>query len=490
MSALSVEDFDRARKDPAVFAEALVGQPLWPHQLEVVRSSARYRVICAGRRAGKSRVFGVLALHQAFSVPGSKVLIVSAGERSAKRLFSEVAGMAAGSPVLRGSVSDESTSTLRLSTGSTVESVPSSMAQVRSAEADLLIVDEAAFVDAVIWEAAEPTVIARPGSRVLLCSTPWGDSDHFFRQLWTRGLEQPDERVQSWHWPSSVSPLVDDVLLEDIRERSSEGYFDREYLAVWGDAEGAYFSAAEIAGAVRVDRPLLDAAALAGRRAVGGIDWGQARDASTLVAIVLDEPATAARPDSRPVFRVAMAVERFGLPFHLFIDELVAVATRVHFLSLVTELNGIGSMPSQELLRALRFPAPGEDDRKSRPPRATSGRVVVQLTTTSQSKADGFGFLKLLLQQGRLLLPDHPPLLKQLRALRFEQQPAGGVRIAVPDNAGHDDLAMALSLAALRLTDDRQLAAPQLVAGFPSATAVGWAGGVTFGGAWPTWDGE
>jgi tRNA(Met) C34 N-acetyltransferase TmcA len=160
---------EAARRDPAVFARVLIGEELWPHQLEVVASGARYRVICAGRRSGKTRVFGVLSLHKAFAQPRAKVLIVSAGDVASKRMFADIALMAAGAPLLAGSVADETKSLLTLSTGSTIECVPASMAQVRSAEADLLIVDEAGFVAQGIWEAAEPVVIARPRSRVLIC---------------------------------------------------------------------------------------------------------------------------------------------------------------------------------------------------------------------------------------------------------------------------------------------------------------------------------
>lgn len=435
---LSIEDYERARRDPVVFAEVFIGQPLWPHQVEVVRSSARYRVLCAGRRAGKTRVFGTLALHQGVAVAGSQVLIVSATDRSSKRMLADIAGMARSAQLLKSSIDDESTSRLVLTNGSEIECVPASMGAVRSAEADLLIVDEAGFVDQSIWEAAEPVVISRPGSRVLICSTPWGDVDHFFRSLWQRGTDAPDGQVRSWHWPSTVSPLVDGVLLEEIRGRSSAEYFEREYLALWGDVAGAFFSTDDIAVAVD-DVPMLDPAVLSGWPAVGGVDWGQARDASTLVAVVLDGPATDARVDGRAVYRVAFAVEWFGRPYHLVIEDLVAAARGFSFVALVTETNGVGQMPAEELRRALL--------------EAGLGDPVVPVATTLTTKADGFGLLRMLLQQRRLLLPDHPALLKQLRALRFEQLPAGGVRISVPDAVGHDDLAMGLQLAALQLMD-------------------------------------
>ena len=57
----------RARKDVGVFARALVGEPLWDHQLEVLRSGARHRVLCSGRQAGKSRTLAMGALHRAFT---------------------------------------------------------------------------------------------------------------------------------------------------------------------------------------------------------------------------------------------------------------------------------------------------------------------------------------------------------------------------------------------------------------------------------------
>ncbi|HET9779540.1 MAG TPA: hypothetical protein VFP81_09685 [Propionibacteriaceae bacterium] len=106
------------------------------------------------------------------------------------------------------------------------------------------MVDEAAFIDPEIWRASEPSVIARPNSRVVLSSSPWNTPDHFFRVLWGRGMAAPSEQVESWHWPSSISPLVDSALLEEIRDRETAAYFEREFLAQWTDSSGAYFSTA------------------------------------------------------------------------------------------------------------------------------------------------------------------------------------------------------------------------------------------------------
>ena len=88
-----LETIQAAKRDPAVFAEVLVGQPLWDHQRAVLASRARYRLVTAGRQVGKSRTLAVAALHQAFSCPRSTTLVVSAGDTAAKRVLADVAAL-------------------------------------------------------------------------------------------------------------------------------------------------------------------------------------------------------------------------------------------------------------------------------------------------------------------------------------------------------------------------------------------------------------
>lgn len=426
---------DRARRDPAVFAEMLLGAPLWPHQLEVVASPARYRVICAGRQVGKSRMQAVLALHWAFSRPGQTVLIVSLSDTAAKRLLDDVASLALASPMLAGSVVDETSQVLTLTNGSVVRSVSTSPRQIRGWSIDLLIVDEAGFIDTEVWRSAEPAIIARPGSRVVLTSSPWGAADHFFRALWTRGMSAPDGQLAAWHWPSIVSPLVDEQLLAEIRERETPAYFEREYEAKWTDAAGAYFTMAEIDAATG-DAGVVDVAELLEEHGpglglgtvVGGVDWGMARDAHALTVVAGLE----ADERGRPRYGVRFVEERFGLSYEAWIDRLEEHARAFAFSVVTAETNGVGQMPTQVLARRL-WEATGRD-------------VVAPVATTARLKEDLFGFAKLLMQQGRLVLPRHPSLLKQLAALEFAQGENGLMRIAVPERAGHDDVAMSFAL--------------------------------------------
>ncbi|MDX3099696.1 terminase large subunit domain-containing protein [Nonomuraea angiospora] len=426
-------DLDRLR-DIDVFARTLVGHALWPHQLAVARSAARYRVICAGRQVGKSRLLAVLSLHKAFTTAGALVLIVSAGEVAAQRLLEDVAALAQGAPLLKGSVLDETKSQVTLSNGSIIMSVPASQRQIRGWAVDLLIVDEAAFIDPDIWRAAEPAIIARPGSRILLCSTPWGARDHFFRTLWQRGMDRPDEMTAAWHWPSNTSPLVDRKLLEEIRARETDTYFRREYLAEWTDESGAYFTDREIDQAV-ADFELLtpERAAQLSQRAysvAAGVDWGMARDAQAvaLVAPLEDEGLNWNREEA--VYFVPWLEARYRCSYSDWIDRLIEVAGAFDVKVMASETNGVGAYPTEDLRRRLW--------------EAGVLGHVAPVWSDVRRKQSGFGKVKTMLQRGQLVLPRHPELLKQLRSLEFEQTPGGSMKIAVPERAGHDDLAMAL----------------------------------------------
>lgn len=456
MSNLSVADVDRARRDPVVFADLLLHQPLWGHQVDVVRSPARYRVLCAGRRAGKTRVFGTLALHRMFSRPGSKVMIVSAGDISVKRTHAEIASMVNSAIGTASSVVDDNVHTLTLSNGSTLESVPSSVRAVRSADVDLLIIDEAGFVDQAVWESAEPVIGARPGARVLIASTPWMGPGHFFHDLWRQGMDRPDSEITSWHWPTSISPLVDPVWLEGVKGRSSWDYFAREYEAQWTGASGAYFDEGELMRCV-ADYPLLDAdearrrspfvtgeGTLRALAAVAGVDWGMRRDSN---AVALISPLEdfglndALLGEAQRAMYVPYLAARPNWEWHDFADHVADLADAFDMKVIASEVNGVGDAATSMLYRATQ---------KLAGARRTH---VSSVWTDMRRKQAGFGKMKMLFQRGLLVLPRHPELLKQLRGLEFEQTQAGGVRIAVPENRGHDDLAMALMQAVSCLTD-------------------------------------
>lgn len=440
MITLDAQTVRQARDDPAVFAEALTGEPLWSHQLEVVRSPARIRCLCSGRRAGKTRTMAVESLHLAFTKPGARVLICSAGEDSAQLTLAEVADLLQ-APLLRGSAVDENKSEITLTNGSQIKSVPASQKQIRGRGADLLILDEACWIDEAIWGAAKYSVVANPGSRIIMSSTPYGGKDHWFAVHFRAGLEEWGKPAQpefaSWRWPSTVSPLVDRELLELWRSTSTDREYQAEVLAEWPDDAGAWFTAAELEEAI-ADYQLCPPPEARGQKALAGVDWsaGIGRDSHALVlmAVLQDAGLNDERHPGRCVYYVPWLEESNKIGILDWSRKVVEVGDwrrdRYRLPIVLSEINGVGVGGSEAIWEHQR--------------ERQLGMRVVDVSTTAGLKLNAFGKLKILLQQNRLVLPRHPGLLRQLSALEYATVESGTVQIGVPEYRGHDDLAMAL----------------------------------------------
>ena len=393
-------------------------------------------------RAGKSRLLALLATWTAFRKPGASVVLISAGETASLRVLADVTTLCR-SPLLAGSITDELKATVRLSNGSTITSFPASMRQIRGVSADLLVVDEAAFVPRDIWTSALPTIAdrVRAGGRVILASTPWPVSDSWFKEFHDRG-RNGDPAVASWHLPSSVNPNIGDEELADMQSAMNADEYAREILAEWTSEQGSYFTPEEIELAVcdyqmmppdearrRSWDPLAKAYGLKWV-AVGGIDYGFSPDFNTVTLIsALDDGGC----NKNRVFYVSWMEAHPRLEYSDFVGRLIEIAGgyRVHIWA--SEINGVGAAPTQDLRRRLREEnIPGH---------------VLDVWTNGKRKQAGFSILKSAMQSGTLILPRDADLMRELSHLDYERTPAGSLRIAARQGA-HDDRAMSLLQAA------------------------------------------
>jgi hypothetical protein len=446
--------------DPREFARQLIGEPVWPHQAEVLLCDARTIAVCSGRQAGKSRTLAVKALHTAFTRRGSRTLIMSAGDDAAKELLADIVDLAS-APLLGGSIADDNKSTVVLSNGSTIRCIPASERQARGPSVDLLVLDEAASISDELWRAVRYTIIARPDSRIIMAGTPFGSQDRFFAQTFRLGQNRA-EGYASFHWPSQVSPLVDEKILEDWRRTDPEWVYRQEVLAEWVDDQQAYFSADELEQAV-ADYELMDADAARAfddeRRtlpAVAGIDYGLRNDANviTLVAPLDDFGLNdAVLGEGQRAYFVPWLSGRARWAWHDFAAYVADLIDAYAVEVVASEVNGVGDAATSIVRNAI-----DERAKHTETMRGWFYRVyVADVMIDNRRKQAGFGRIKSLLQQHRLVLPRHPELLRQLNALQFTYTDTGAVRISVPERLGHDDFCMSL-LHAISCVDDRSLA--------------------------------
>lgn len=414
--------------DLAAFAERVLRRPLWPHQLAAARSPAFITTIAKARRTGGTVLAEAMAMHTAFAHRGCRVLVLSATQDAARRVTESIGATLGANPVTRGSVVDDFATRVRLTNGSEIVSLPASQRQVRGyGEGVLLVIlDEAGFMPEELWAAASYTALderAR-GSRILMLGTPWGGPDAFFRRAFERGRSgDPDHSAH--HWTFEANPALDRAYLERQRERVSPQEYAAEVLGEWSEAIGSLFPR-ELLERQTADLELPAIGNLAGPARAGiGLDWGVSFDRSA-AALFYRLPVAALNPDRelRPAFVLVPHVWPAKHPLSAVVREVGELSAPLSHVA--SETSGVGAMPTQELLSALK--------------RRGERILFTAVATTNQKKTAGYGCLLGLLEQGQLVLPRHPDLLRQLAGLRFEQGERGFTRIEPESPAIHDDV--------------------------------------------------
>jgi Terminase large subunit, T4likevirus-type, N-terminal len=194
------------------------------------------RILLGGRQVGKSTLGGLLAAHQAITVPDSVELITAPAEKQAKWLFRKAKAYwkRAGSP--HGATSDRLTG-LELNNGSIIECAAAVERTVRGPSVSLLVADECGgILDHDYYGGLMPTLI-RTGGKQVLMGTARGQRG-FFWETWEKGGEDwLHVKVRTDEIPQHIPPEV----LDRGRRRLPDYYFRQEYLCEWLDTEGSLF---------------------------------------------------------------------------------------------------------------------------------------------------------------------------------------------------------------------------------------------------------
>lgn len=203
-----------------------------PGQREIHEHPARFKVLAAGRRWGKTRL-GVFECLDTASKGGRAWWVAptykmaNVGWRPIQRL-----GVQIGAEIRR---ADRQ---ILLSNGGEV-SVRSAdnPDSLRGEGLDKVIMDECAFIAEAAWvESLRPALSDRLGSAVFY-STPSGRN--WFWRLHQKGLNEAD--WHSWQLPTSNNPYIAPEEIEAARSMLPELIFQQEYLAEFLEHEGAVF---------------------------------------------------------------------------------------------------------------------------------------------------------------------------------------------------------------------------------------------------------
>jgi phage terminase large subunit-like protein len=377
---------------------------LHPAQREVAHHPARFRVLCTGRRFGKTKLGAVLCV--AAALEGKRVWWVapsypmaSIGWRAIKQLALQVPR----------AMVRESERMVEMPSGGRVQvKSADNPVSLRGEGLDLVIIDECAYVLPDAWaESLRPALSDHQG-RALFISTP--NRRNWFHALYMRGLEN-DPDWCSWQLPTSANPFIDPAEIEAARREMSEDSFSQEYEAQFLEGAGAVFR--NITACLRSGEP--DPADHAGHEIVIGVDWAQAVDFTAFSVFCCK-------------CRCEVELDRFnGVEWALQRGRLAVLAGRWRASEILVERNSIGS----PLMEALR----------------DEGLPVIGFTTTVQSKPRIIQSLALAFEREEATWLDVPVATAELKA--FEARPSsvtGRVSYSAPEGC-HDDTVIARALA-------------------------------------------
>lgn len=179
-----------------------------------------------GRQVGASTAAGVISCRYARLVPGSLVAIVSPSQKQS----TEVKERTRKSALALGFVLDRDSETeLRFDNRSRVLSLPGTPKAVRGWSADLLVIDEAAYLDPETFLAARATVAAT-GGRVIVQSTPTRAPFGHFYDLW----HESGERWARYHITSEEAGSISSEFLASERATMTAEEYASEYGGEFG----------------------------------------------------------------------------------------------------------------------------------------------------------------------------------------------------------------------------------------------------------------
>ena len=364
-------------------------------------SQARFKVLSAGRRWGKTRL-GVNECLDA-AAQGGRAWWVSPSYKTSEVGWRPLRQIARKIPNAEIRLVDRM---VTLPNGGFVA--------VRSADnpdslrgegLDFVVMDECAFMQKEAWtEAIRPALSDRQG-KALFISTPKGRN--WFWENYMRGVNG-EEGWQSWTFPTSSNPYIEPAEIEAAKRDLPEMIFRQEYLAEFIDDAGGVFRRVQEA-AVLEPREYEE-----GKQYIAGVDVAASVDFT--VVTVLDAET-----------KEMVYLDRFNrVDYPVLIDRLEAVYNRYHLTSMVVESNSIGRPVIDELV--------------------ARGLNIVPFTTTSATKQAIIQNLQAAFENGQILVLNDQILVGELLSFESKRNASGGFSYSAPDGM-HDDCVLSLAIA-------------------------------------------
>ena len=424
-----VEFITRFLKNP----DGTAAQP-HPGQIELLMAlvnGVTDLVAACGRQWGKSVVLAWYICWFLIRYKNRQVYIIAPTLDQARIIFNEVSRHFRAYPLnmlLSKKITDFPFPSIQLINGSACHARGGNSPQyIRGKPAHLVIEDEAAFIkEGVHPNVIEPmlTVTGKmDGSAILRISTPFGQGDFFDGAEAAR--KDQSGRSRFFHFSSLDNPHADKERLFRVRDRYGEDslIWQTEYLANFAASDLAVFAWADIKAAYEgypgINKEngsvLFPQKAQSGHRYTQGVDLANRRD--YFVSAMLDA--------SDPLYAYMVRMDRLQQKGYATYKSIV----RANY-------NAYNSSPTMIDATSL-----GESVVEDLGDINPEGFIY-----TGTSKFDIVHNLVRMFNERRIGIPFLRDIVDELRYFEYEMTPAGKLKMEA--RQGHDDIVMALALAA------------------------------------------
>jgi len=399
---------------PVEFAEKVLGIKPFPYQVKLLEDKNKRLVAVMGRQSGKTTTIAVKALHFALTSKNATILITSPSLRQSMIMFSRIWGFITKSP-LKSRVTRHTRTVIEFDNGSQIVALPASEHFLRGYTAQMIILDEAAFMpEELITNVIFPMISTTDGYAVLL-STPWGRNHFFYRAFMNPAYSV--HRVKS-----SECPLIKSEFLEEMKRNMTEQAYRMEYEAEFAEASNSFFPQDLIRQCVANDPPVEFIQSLEAKIPPGeyyaGVDIGKLEDHSVIAVL---------KREGENLKLVYLHEFPLGTPYSSVIGHITRANQKFRFQKIFIDQTGIGEPIFEEL--------------KTQGVQNAEG-----LTFTAKTKEELLTCLKITMEQKRLKMPYSRRLCSQINEQQYEYSKSGRLIFSHPPGS-HDDMLWALALA-------------------------------------------
>lgn len=370
----------------------------YKHQRAVINevidkpNSSKTVVVLSSRQKGKSFMIANIALWKVFTGKRKIVIIVSPTLKQSKNIFKTIEEAVAGLPIVRNINGSDYL----------ISFVNGSMIYFKSAEqrealrgytADLVCIDECAFIPDDIWHICQPWRDFKRAT-VLMVSTPYVREGWFY-EYYNYGIEGINNTVtidwSSEEFREDIEKILPPERLEEYRKIMPKNQFKTEYLGQWLDDEGVVFG--NFKECIKENK-LNNTDKL-----YIGVDWASGVDADETVISIINQKGEQVYIDGFNQLNTTQTIDRIINILKPHYNQIVSIKP---------ELNSIGRQFTDLLLEKLPINIKSKVD---------------GFTTSNSSKSELVSELQVAFENSKIKILDDAKQIRQLSTYSAEYNP-------------------------------------------------------------------